>query len=130
MDVNWLGVLISVILVFAIGALWYGPLFLKSWMLAQGLPADTRFKPHPARAFGGAGVAGIVAALAMNFLIGPNPDVSRGISVGLAAGIGIGATTIAINYGFANKSNALLIIDAGYTILLFTLIGVAFGLLG
>lgn len=130
MDLNWLAILVSVVLVFAIGAVWYGPLFLKVWMLAQGLPADTRFKPHPARAFGGAGVAGLVAALALDFLIGPDPEVGHAISIGLAAGIGIGATSFAINYGFANKSNALLIIDAGYTIVLFAAMGLAFGLLG
>lgn len=127
---NWLAIVVSVILVFAIGAVWYGPLFLKAWMLAQGLPADTRFKPHPARAFGGAGVAGLVAALAMDYLIGPNPSLGHAVSIGLAAGIGIGATSFAINYGFADKTNALLIIDAGYTIVLFAAMGLAFGLLG
>jgi len=42
LHVNWLAILTSVVASFAIGSLWYGPLFGKIWARAMGFDAATR----------------------------------------------------------------------------------------
>ncbi len=39
-QVNWLAVAVTAIVTFALGALWYGPLFGKAWLSAVGLKKE------------------------------------------------------------------------------------------
>ena len=39
-QVNWLAVAVTAIVTFALGALWYGPLFGKAWLSAVGLKEE------------------------------------------------------------------------------------------
>ena len=47
---------------------------------------------------------------------------------GFVCGLGIAATSFAINYQFANKPTTLLLIDGGYHIMQFLLYGLILGL--
>jgi hypothetical protein len=49
-DVNWLAVIVAALIYFALGALWYSPVFLgKPWMRATGIEMeDTEGGPGPA----------------------------------------------------------------------------------
>jgi hypothetical protein len=127
--INWLGVGLSVLAVFLIGGPWYGPIFGKAWMKASGLSAEMK-GGHKGLVFGGAAVAGLIAATALGWLIGPQPDLMRGVTIGLVAGIGLVTMSFAINYLFAARSMALLVIDGAYNIVLFAVMGAIFGVLG
>ena len=124
---NWIAVIICVVLVFVIGGPWYGPLFGKAWKNAAGGGAA---HGHPVKVFGGAAVCGAVAALTLDFILGPAPALVPAVVGGLAAGLGISATTFGINYLFANRPLVMLAIDAAYNIVLLTAMGAVFGLLG
>ncbi len=39
-EINWFGVLLGSLSGFILGALWYGPLFGKSWMAALGITKE------------------------------------------------------------------------------------------
>jgi hypothetical protein len=41
-QLNWLAILAAVVASFAIGGIWYGPLFGKTWMREMGMPADAK----------------------------------------------------------------------------------------
>jgi hypothetical protein len=126
---NWIAVAISTVLVFVLGGPWYGPLFGKAWKKAAGIPADA--KPgHPARVFGGAAACGLIAALTLGWVLGPEPDLATGLTTGALAGLGFSAATFGINYLFANRPLALLLIDGAYNIVLLAAMGAVFGLLG
>ncbi len=127
--INWLGVGLSVLAVFLIGGPWYGPIFGKAWMKASGLSEEMK-GGHKGAVFGGAAVAGFIAAIALNFLIGPEASLMRAVTVGLAAGIGLVTMSFVINYLFAARSMALLAIDGAYNIVLFGVMGAIFGVLG
>ncbi|MCA0202451.1 MAG: DUF1761 domain-containing protein [Proteobacteria bacterium] len=127
--INWLGVGLSVLAVFLIGGPWYGPLFGKAWMKASGLSEEMK-GGHKGVVFGGAAVAGLIAAIALNFLIGPEAGLMRAVTVGLAAGVGLVTMSFVINYLFAARTMALLVIDGAYNIVLFAVMGVIFGALG
>lgn len=44
-DLDWLAVLAGTVAVFALGWLWYGPLFGKTWARENGVSADGSFAP-------------------------------------------------------------------------------------
>ena len=126
---NWIAVGLSTLLVFVIGGPWYGPIFGKAWKTAAGITSD--MKPgHPARVFGGAAVCGIVAAVTLGWFLGPAPDLTAAVTKGALAGLGFSAATFGINYLFANRPLALLLIDGAYNIVLLAAMGAVFGLLG
>lgn len=127
--INWLGVGLSVLAVFLIDGPWYGPPFGKAWMKASGLSEQMK-GGHKGVVFGGAAVAGFIAAVALNFLIGPEPSLMRAVTVGLVAGVGLVTMSFVINYLFAARTMALLVIDGGYNIVLFAVMGAIFGVLG
>jgi len=45
-DLNWWAVLLATVLGFALGGLWYGPLFGKAWLAAMGKSAES-LEPSP-----------------------------------------------------------------------------------
>ena len=62
--------------------------------------------------------------------LGPNPGVGLGAGAGFAAGLFWVSFSIATNYLFERSSMRLWLINGGYHTVRFTLIGLAFGLLG
>jgi hypothetical protein len=129
MTINWLGIALCTLAVFVLGGPWYGPLFGKAWMKASGLTEEMK-GGHKGMVFGGAAVAGAIAAIGLGAIIGPAPDLMRGLHFGLLAGICLVTMSFVINYLFANRSFALLVIDGGYNIVLFAVMGAIYGVLG
>jgi hypothetical protein len=39
---NWIAIAVSVVVSFAVGGLWYGPLFGAAWRKEMGVPADAK----------------------------------------------------------------------------------------
>lgn len=129
--VSLLATLVATLLGFALGALWYGPLFGRRWRAAVGVtPEHIRREGSPAAAYAAAFVLGLIASYVFGLYIGPNPGLSFSIAAGAAAGLCWVATALATNYLFERRPVALMVINGGYHAVRFTLIGLAFGLLG
>ena len=126
---NWLAVVVSALSAFVIGGLWYGPLFGKAWQTLSGLSDEDIQQGHPAKIYGGAFVLNLVAAFGMGMVLQrhPSPDLVSGFNVGLLVGLAFVATTFGINYLFASKPLRLYLIDAGYMVVLMTVIGTILG---
>jgi hypothetical protein len=130
-EVSLLATLVATLLGFALGALWYGPLFGKPWMRAVGLtPEQIRRDFNPVRTYGTTFVLGFIAAYVFGLFIGPAPGRAFAIVSGGAAGLALVATGLATNYLFEGRSTALIAINGGYHAVRFTLIGVAFAYFG
>ncbi|MEI9852993.1 MAG: DUF1761 domain-containing protein [Sphingomonas sp.] len=71
-----------------------------------------------------------VAAAMFAMFLGPRPGLAFGAGAGLGAGLCWVATSFGINGLFEHKPLGLVLINAGYHTLQFTLIGVVIGLLG
>lgn len=133
-EINYLAVLAAAATSFLLGGLWYSPaLFCKAWCREAGMPMpgtdEAKAKAgHPARVFGVAIVFAILGALAFAAMLGPRPPLDRALVMGAVAGLGIAATSFAINYAFAGKSTLLWLIDGGYHAVQFTLYGLVLGL--
>jgi hypothetical protein len=130
-DVSLVATLLGTLLGFALGALWYGPLFGKAWMASVGLTPETiRWNVNPARTYGTTFVLGLIACYVFGLFLGPNPGLAFSVAAGAAAGICWVATSLATNYLFEGRSAALMLINGGYHAVRFTLFGLAFGLFG
>lgn len=126
MQLNWLAVVVAAVSAFVLGGLWYGPLFKTAWCREAGI--DMAAKPaHPARVFGTAFIAALVAAAAFAWWIGPAPELEYAVRHGVLAGLGIVAMGFGINYAFAGRSLKLWLIDGGYHTLQFALYGMILG---
>lgn len=126
---NWLAVVVSALSAFALGALWYGPLFGRAWQALSGITDDDIRQRHPAKIYGTAFVLNLVAAFGMAMIVQlhPSPDLGSGFNVGLLVGLAFVATSFGINYLFALKPLRLYLIDAGYMVALLSIMGAIIG---
>ena len=115
----------------AAGALWYSPvLFAKPWMAANG------FTEESIKEAGGATkgyvvsiIVSVVVALAIaSFAKAADSDTAiEGLMLGLAAGLGFVATTAGVSYLFESRPLKLYLINAGYPVVSFALMGLLIG---
>jgi hypothetical protein len=127
--INILAVVVAAVSSFALGGLWYSPkMFGNAWNRENGANPKEPGASHPARVFGISFVFCLVAAFAFAFLLGPAPSIELAASRGLLVGLCFVATSLGINYQFANRSTLLWVIDGGYHTIQFLLFGVILGL--
>jgi hypothetical protein len=130
-NVSLVATVVGTVLGFVLGAIWYGPLFGKTWMAAVGLTPETiRRDLNPARTYGTTFVLSLVACYALGLFLGPNPGLAFSVAAGAAAGVCLVATSLATNYLFEGRRATVMLINGGYHAVRFTLFGLAFGLLG
>ncbi|HEY6361852.1 MAG TPA: DUF1761 domain-containing protein [Vicinamibacterales bacterium] len=130
-DVSLLATVVGTLLGFMLGALWYGPLFGKTWMAEVGLTPETiRRGVNPAKTYGITFVLALVACYVFGLFLGPSPGRAFAVAAGAAAGVFWVATSLATNYLFEGRSTTLILINGGYHAIRFTLFGLTFGLLG
>jgi hypothetical protein len=132
MEINWLAAVVAGIVGFFSGGLWYSKaMFCDAWCKEAGVTMpgpETPPKHHPALVFVQGVILSIVSAVLLAKLLGPAPELLHALKWSAAAGAGFVAAAFGINYGFAQKSVKLWLIDGGYHTVQFTLIGLVLGL--
>jgi hypothetical protein len=126
-SINWLAVLVAALSGFAIGGLWYGPLFQKPWMRLSGMTHAKGAQVSPVFTFGLAYVLNVIAAIGLCLIIGPSHNWLLGLHAGLAAGFFFAATAIGVIYLFEQKPLQLFLINAVYQIVNFAAMGAVLG---
>src|SRR3954469_9198686 len=122
---NIWAVVVAAVSTFLIGGLWYSPAVLgKIWMRENGFSEEDMKKGNMAKIFGLAFVLGLIAAINLAMFLGPTADVSSGAFYGFLAGFGWVATFVGTHYLFERKSFTLFLINAGYSIVALTVMGV------
>jgi hypothetical protein len=129
-DVSLVATMLATLAGFALGALWYGPLFGRWWMRALGTAAEAARRGGAARTYGATFVLGLIASYVFGLYLGPNPGLAFSVVAGAAAGLFWVATSLATNYLFEGRPVALIAINGAYHAVRFTLIGLTFGLIG
>lgn len=127
--INYLAVLVAALSTFLLGGLWYSPmLFGKVWMRANNFTDKDLQTFSKARMFGWSFVFSLVMAanLAM-FLAGPTTNLTWGIAAGALAGVGWVAMAIAIIGVFENRSWTYILINGGYMMFAFIIMGAILG---
>ena len=130
-EIHWLAVLVAGVSGFAVGGVWYGPLFLKPWLRAEGKTSD-EMNGHPVKVFGLAFLCNLFSAFILDHTFGTYGDLSMGANLAIALGIALGFVVPAygVNYLFAGRKLTLFLIDSGYWVVTYLVMGVIIELLG
>lgn len=136
-NVNLLAVVLGTVVFFAIGALWYGPLFGKAWRDMNGI-TDEMVKAGPQPGQNPVWLVMLLAFLLEMVVVlmlghniartNPAPHVIMMMAVGFGALIMTPA--LGINYLFQMRPGKLFAIDAAHFIVGMAAVGVVFILLG
>jgi len=125
---NFAAIFVAALMSFAIGGLWYSPLlFARAWMKEAGLTEQQTKDAPMGRIFGLAAVASLVMAFNLAAFIGPKASLGFGLFAGAAAAIGWVAMSLGVIYLFEQRSLKLWLINSGYQVIAYTLMG---GLIG
>ena len=122
-ELNWWAILLATVASFALGWLWYGPLFGRAWLEALGKSVE-ELQPSPTPfiiSFVTALVTCVVLAAIMQGLGIAN--VAGGLALGLVAGIGFIATSMASDAAFCGWGTKLWGIQAGYRVVYSVIMG-------
>ena len=125
-------VLLSASAAFATGFAWYSPLlFGKSWQQLAGLSDEDMQEANMKLIFGLAFILMFIIALFMSLFIEIVMMVGSGALIGALFGGFLSlifvATTMGVNYLFARRPLKLYLIDAGYMVVTFMIMGAIMG---
>lgn len=127
LDVNVPGAAVAALATFLIGGPWYSnALFGDRWRKAMSV--SNAEAGHPAKVFGFAYLFSVIAAGFLSTLIAPRTGALAGLQTGVIVGLCLVATSFGINYMFANRPAAALLIDGGYHVAQFAAFGLVLGL--
>ena len=128
-QINYFAVLAAAASTFVLGGLWWSPLlFQKAWMRANGFTEEKLQEGSMAKIFGVSFVLTVVMAfnLAM-FLAGPDTTVASGATAGVLAGGGWVALGIAVVALFERRSLTYVLVNGGYFVVAFAVMGAILG---
>jgi hypothetical protein len=113
---NWVAILVTTLVSFAIGGIWYGPLFGKAWFVAVEKTREQL--PSGATPFVVSFVTALITSIVFAALIAALGITSpvQGAALGLILGIGFIATSTASDGAFCAWRLNLVLIQAGYRV--------------
>jgi hypothetical protein len=124
-NLNWLAIIAAAISTFLIGGIWYS-IFKKIWMSANGFTEEDLAKRKMPKIFILTFVFSFIMAINLALFIG-NGDLIFGTIAGLLTGVGWVALAIAVIALFENKSWKYILVNGGYMIFAFTIMGLILG---
>ncbi len=125
-QVHWLAILIAAVAGFVVGGLWYGPILGKAWMAERGVtPESAKEGFNMPLVFGTTFVLNLVASFVLDHVFGTYGHPGMSLAVMIAGGIALAfiATSIGVNYLFSRMSLTLFLIDAGYWLVIYCVMG-------
>jgi len=127
-NLNWLAVIVAAVSAFFLGGLWYSPLmFVNRWMKETGVTRESNGQRSMPQVFGLSFVLSLIASFFLAMFLGPDAGASFGALAGFMAGLGWVLTFIGIIYLFEARSFALFLINAGYSVVALTVMGLIIG---
>ena len=127
-NLNWLSVVIAAVSAFILGSLWYSPLlFSKRWMKETGLTDESLKDANMVKIFGLAFILMFFASFMLAMFVGKDAGAAFGATAGFMAGLGWVFTFMGVTYLFERKSLALFLIDACYSVVALTIMGLIIG---
>ncbi len=123
---NWLAVIVAALAGFAIGGVWYGPLFGKVWMQESGMTEEKMKSSNMVRTYGGTLVLNLIAAFSLAMFIGKG-DLNFGLFAGFMTGFTFVSMALGVTYLFEHRTLKLWLVNAGYQTVIFTVMGAILG---
>ncbi|CAN5199147.1 DUF1761 domain-containing protein [soil metagenome] len=126
MNINFVAGFIASFLGLILGYLWYSVFFAKVWQKLSGVTDEQLNSGLPKRIIGSY-LFSLVMALNLAAFIGTETNPTFGLMAGFAAGFGWVAAAFGNNYLFEHRPFKLFLINAGYNIVLLSLMGLVIG---
>ncbi len=124
-NLNWLAIIIAALSTFIIGGIWYS-VFEKPWMGANNFTHEDLKKRKMPLVFGLSFFFSFIMSVNLAMFIGKE-DLAFGTIAGFMTGFGWVAFAIAIISLFENRPLKYVLINGGYMIVSFTLMGAILG---
>jgi hypothetical protein len=122
---NYLAIVAAALSTFLIGGLWYSPaVFGKAWMKENGFTEESLKGGNMIKIFGLTFLLALISAVNLAMFMGPENNPTIGAPWGFLAGAGWVATFVGTHYLFERKSFTLFLINAGYSVVALTIMGV------
>ena len=125
--VSWLGAVLGGVAFFAVGGVWYGPVFGKQWMAAAGMTEERARESNLVAIFGGTFVLEVLAAVGLAALIGEDASPGSGAVTGLLVALLIVNPILGVMSLYERKSITLWSLNAGYNLIGFAAMGAIIG---
>jgi len=125
--VNLLAILVAALAGFAVGALWYGPLFGKDWRRESGITMEKARPANMPKVYGTVLILNLIAAASLAMFIGPTATWGFGLFAGFMTGLTFVSTALGVIYLFESRSLRLWLINAGYQVVIFSIMGTILG---
>ena len=117
--------MVAALSTFLIGGLWYSPaVFGNAWMRENGFTEESMKNSNMIKIFGLAFFLALIAGINLAMFMGPENNPMMGALWGFLAGIGWVATFVGMHYLFERKSFKLFLINAGYSVVALTIMGI------
>ena len=129
-DVNYMAVLAATIVSFAIGYVWYRPLFGKPWVGAVGLDPEileSLLNPELRRVLIVSFILQYIMAYCLAMFIGNGQTIGTATLYGFLTGLFWIAFAISITAMYEQRSFKYMLINGGYWTITFTLMGLIIG---
>ena len=127
--INIPAVVVAAVLPFVLGGLWYSPvMFGNVWMKENNLTGEDLEKGNKAKIFGLSFFFFLLmSANLAGFLASPDTDLPFGMLAGFLAGFGWVALSLAVIGLFERRSWKYMLINGGYLVVAFVLMGTVLG---
>ncbi len=126
-NLNWLAVIVAALSTFFIGGLWYSPaLFEKGWLKANNFSREDLQSRNMPMVFGLSLLLSFIMALNLALFIGAE-GTAFGTMAGFMTGLGWVSLAIGVIALFENRSLSYVLINCGYMVIAFTVMGAILG---
>lgn len=125
--IHWIAVIVAAIVGFPLGALWYGPLFGRPWMAATGITQERARQANMGKIYGTTLLLNLVIATSLAMFIGPETNLLDGLFAGFMGGFTFVAAAFGVSYLFEFRPIKLWLINAGYQVVVFSVMGAILG---
>jgi hypothetical protein len=128
MTVSLIAVLVAAIVMFVIGAVWYGALFTRQWRVLQNVPENAPMTGMATTLVGGFIVTLVMAYVLARFVVHySTPSFGEGVLTGFLAWIGFAATVTANQILYEKRPWLLWAINNGYLLIGLVVMGAILG---
>jgi len=123
---NWLAIFVAAFSTFLIGGIWYA-LFEKQWIATNNFTKEYLQQRNLPLVFGLSFLFSFIMSFNLAMFIGSKADISFGMIAGFLTGFGWVFFSIAIISLFEKRSSKYVLINGGYMIIAFTVMGTILG---
>lgn len=124
-NLNWLAILLAALSTFLIGGIWY-KIFEKGWLSSNKLTLDELKDRNMGLIFGLAFLFSLIMAINLALFIGHH-DAAHGAMIGFHVGFGFIVFALGIISLFEKRSLKYVLINGGYMIVAFIVMGTIIG---